>query len=437
MKILLANYRYFISGGPERYLFNVSNALSEDGHEVVPFSIHYSRNQPSQYSQYFVEPLGSRDEVYFQQQKRTFRAIWRTTKRLFYDRSVEVAVSRLIEVTKPEVAYVLHYLRKLSPSLLAGIKHAGLPIVVRLSDYAMLCPQAHFLRDGKPCEACANNNLWPSVEYRCVQQSLPASGLNFLATYYHKMRRYFDMIDVFVTTTNFMYQKMRQAGYGEERLCHIPTFVNTDVFHPSQNFIKENYIAYAGRMEKIKGVHFLISAMAALRSARPNLNITLKLAGDGDKEYIASLKQQVEELGLRSVIQFLGELKADELSILVGRAYLSVVPSIWYENLPNTILESYACGTPVLASNLGSLVECVSENQTGLLFQPGDANQLAERLVFCLDRPDHTFEMGHNARLAAESMYSKEQHLKKLERLFTRLVHQQTLEEKSSGLKPV
>jgi glycosyltransferase involved in cell wall biosynthesis len=435
VKILLANYRYFISGGPERYLFNVAEALSEDGHEVVPFSIHYSRNQASQYSQYFVEPLGSRDEVYFQQHKRTFRAIWRTAKRLFYDPSVDDAVTRLIEDSKPEVAYVLHYLRKLSPSLLAGIKHAGLPIVVRLSDYAMLCPQAHFLRDGKPCEACGKNNLWPSVRYRCIQHSLPASGLNFLATNYHRMRRYFDMIDVFVTTTNFMYQKMLQAGYNEQRLCHIPTFVNAHAFHPSENFIKEKYIVYAGRMEKIKGVHFLISAMAALRSARPNLSIALKLAGDGDKEYISSIKQQVEDLGLNDVIQFLGELKADKLSTLMSRAYLSVVPSIWYENLPNTILESYACGTPVLASNLGSLVECVSERQTGLLFQPGDANQLAERLAFCLDRPDLTIEMSHNARKVAETRYSKEQHLRKLESLFKGLAHQKALEEKGSGLK--
>ena len=84
MRILLANYRYFVSGGPERYLFQVRDAFFSRGHEIIPFSIHYSRNEQTPYSEYFVEPLGSRDEVLFQEQRRTLKSTWRTIERLFY-----------------------------------------------------------------------------------------------------------------------------------------------------------------------------------------------------------------------------------------------------------------------------------------------------------------------------------------------------------------
>ena len=63
MRIILANYRYFISGGPERYMFNVADVLTTHGHDVVPFSIQYQRNQPTPYSRYFVQPLGGEGEV--------------------------------------------------------------------------------------------------------------------------------------------------------------------------------------------------------------------------------------------------------------------------------------------------------------------------------------------------------------------------------------
>jgi len=134
MKIVLANYRYFISGGPERYMFNVSNALSACGHETIPFSIHYTKNQPSLYSEYFVEPLGNRDEVKLREQRFNAKTLWRTLIRLFYAKDVENAIKRLVSETQPEVAYVLHYLRKLSPSLLVGLKKANIPIVVRISN---------------------------------------------------------------------------------------------------------------------------------------------------------------------------------------------------------------------------------------------------------------------------------------------------------------
>jgi len=400
----------------------VTDGLTERGHAVVPFSIRYAANDPTPYAQYFVEPLGSPDEVTFAEQRLTAGTLWRTMQRLFYAPDVERAVRRIVSETRPQIAYVLHYLRKLSPSLLVGLKRAGVPIVVRLSDYAMLCPQAHCLRDEIPCTLCVHGNLLPSIRYCCVQGSLAGSVLNASATWYHRWRRYFDLIDVFVTTTEFMHRMMLSAGFPERRLRHIPTYVNGSVFKPRPGFVKDEYIAYAGALRGIKGVHVLLTAVGMLRRRRPDLNVRLKVAGVGDPHYSAQLRQQVEREGLRDAVEFLGRLPAARLAEVLSRAQLSVVPSLWYENLPNAVLESYACGTPVLASDLGSLPECVIDGQTGYRFPAGNAAGLANELEHCFAQPHELKAMAEKARHLAETVYSPTRHLDALERLLDEIL---------------
>jgi glycosyltransferase involved in cell wall biosynthesis len=421
VKIVLANYRYFVSGGPERYMFNVSNALSAQGHEVIPFSIHYTKNQSTQYSQYFVEPLGTRDEVMFRQQRFHATTLWRTICRLFYAKDVEKAITRIVLDTRPQVAYILHYLRKLSPSLLVGLKKAGIPIVVRLSDYAMVCPQAHCLRDDLPCDLCVKGDLWPSISYKCVQKNRAASALNALATWYHRYRHYFDLIDVFVVTNQFMYKMMINAGFQESRLRCIPTFTDIERFKPDKN-IKRKYITYVGRLENIKGVHVLIDALSLLHSKRLDLNIETKILGAGDVLYRDWLVEKVQQTGIENSVHFVGEVASREIANILRQSLLSVVPSLWYENLPNSILESYASGVPVLASDIGSLKECIINGETGYLFHCGDAGNLAKYLEYCFNHPGETRAMGRKAREVAEQQYSSENHIVALEKLFNELI---------------
>ena len=422
MRILLANYRYFISGGPERYMFNVKTNLESTGHEIIPFSIHYTNNRPSTYSQYFVEPLGGRDEVFFRQQRMSSKTTIRTISRLFYARDVERAVTKLAKKTKPQIAYVLHYLRKLSPSLLVGLKKAGLPIVVRLSDYAMLCPQAHCIRDRSPCQLCAQGNLYPSIQHSCLQNSSVASLLNALATWYHRAMGFFDLIDKFVVTNEYMYEMMLNAGYPKSRLECIPTFVDETDFHPTPDFSKSNYFVFSGRLEPIKGIEVLLNAFSLLRIKRPDLGFQLKVAGFGESRFLEQLKSKCKSLGLNDFVHFMGNLSTEDLSTLLGGALFSVVPSLWYENLPNTILESYACGTPVLAPDIGSLTGCVNHGETGFLFQPNNHRDLAKCLGKSLYNPDRMLCMGQKARTVALEKYSARNHLRSLEKLLLELV---------------
>lgn len=164
--MLLAHYRYFLSSGAERYMFNIQRELEHRDHMVMPFSIRYAKNEPSPFEAFFVPPLGGEDEVYFDEHHRSLPTITRSLGRLVYSRTVERAVSTMVWETRPDVAYVLCYLRKLSPSLLVGLARRGVPIVVRISDYGMVCPEQHCLRDGHPCTECVGGRV--SSNGRCT-----------------------------------------------------------------------------------------------------------------------------------------------------------------------------------------------------------------------------------------------------------------------------
>jgi glycosyltransferase involved in cell wall biosynthesis len=421
MKILLANYRYFISGGPERYLFNISKTLENRGHEVIPFSIKYTRNQPTPYSKYFVSPLGNENEVYFKNQNKGLRTLWKTAKRLFYDKEVELAVQRIVSDTKPDIVYILHYLRKLSPALLVGIKKMGIPIVIRLSDYAMLCPQAHFFRNEKVCELCLKKGLFNSVRYKCVQNSYPMSLLNYGATMFHQSKKYFDLIDCFVVTNEFMYKKMIEAGYSRDKLRVIPTFVNQEDFKVL-NEKEKGLIIYVGRLEEIKGVHVLINALNQLKNRYPEIEFQAKILGSGSEAYTQRIQDLIVNCNLQDSVKLYGNKTLPEIIQYLSCAQVSIVPSLWYENLPNVILESYASGTAVVASNLGSIPQVVIHEKTGFLFEPGNPDDLAERVAYCLSNPDEMVVIGNNNRLFVERQYSKEKHLNALKELFGELI---------------
>jgi glycosyltransferase involved in cell wall biosynthesis len=418
MKVLLANYRYFVSSGPERYLFNITDRLERQGHTVMPFSIRYEQNLDSPYEQYFVPPLGAADEVYFGDHKRSPRAAVRTLSRLFYSREVEQAVGRMVEETQPDVAYVLYYLRKLSPSLLVGIHERGVPIVARLSDYGMFCPELHCLRDGQPCTLCQGGNLLHSVRYRCVKGSLPISALEAAARTFHRARGYFDLVDQWVVTNPFMLEMMVTAGFAREKLTCLPTFTDLDRFSPGPAQVPADSIACVGRLDPPKGVEVLLDALALLRGDGVAVP-TVKIAGSGhDAAYVAGLERQVRALDLGAHVDFLGKLDAGEIPALLQGSYCSVLPARWFENLPNTLVESMACGTPVVASNIGSLATAVADGVDGLLFEPGDPGALARTLRRLLAEPGLRAQLSAGCRRTAETTYSPQVHVDGLLDLF-------------------
>ena len=403
MRILLVNYRYFISGGPERYMFNIKRVLEENGHEVIPFSIHSNKNIETPYSKNFVEPIGSRDAVYFDECKKTPKVICQMLSRSIYSFGVKRAIQREIDDVKPDVVYIIHFINKLSPSVIRGAKQRGVPVVQRLSDYFMLCPRFDFLRDRRVCEDCLTKGLGECVKHRCVKGSLFASLVRVFSMKVHQWIHVYDDVDAFITPSRFLRQKLIDNGYPAEKIHCVPTFTADTSGIAAKT---GDYGLYLGRISEEKGVDTLVRAYEGLPDHK------LLIAGDDTTDEAKRLKAYIEEHGIRN-IEFTGFKSGDALKELVAGCRFTVIPSIWYENLPNSALESYRYGKPILASNIGSMPEAVPDGETGLLFTPGSADDLREKILRMDDDARLARMSARSAQWLAER-FSEEKHYETL-----------------------
>jgi glycosyltransferase involved in cell wall biosynthesis len=409
MKILIINSRYSQIGGPERYLFNLQSILEANNHEVIPFSIDYPSNVSTKYKDFFASPLTKNDSVFFKDQKKNLSTLSKTLERNFFSKEVEEKLIKLIDFEKPDFALVLLYLRKLSPSIITALEKKNIPFAVRLSDFSMICPGQTLYRKGKICESCIGGNLINSVIHRCVHNSTSASLVNYFATKYHHYKGYFNKIKYFISPSQFLIDKMIEGGFGSKKFFHIPTFANSSELL-NQNR-KQNQIIYAGRIEEVKGVHVLLEAICLLNELK--IQPQLLIAGIGNEDYIKGLKVYCQENQLTNV-SFVGNLPKNELFKLMSESVASIVPSLWYENLPNSALESLSLGTPVIAPDLGCFPEFVISNKTGLLYQSGNSKDLAEKIKIIVTKKDLFNSLSLKAHSFIKNEYSSENHYNKL-----------------------
>lgn len=411
MRILLVNYRYFISGGPEKYMFNIKKMLEDNGHEVIPFSIHSNKNVETEYSKYFVEPIGGRDATYFDEVKKTPKSIWQMLTRSIYSIEVEKAIKKEIRDVKPDLVYIIHFVNKLSPSVITGAKKMGVPVVLRLSDYFLLCPRFDFMYQKNICEDCLNKGYRSCIKKRCVKGSLFASVIRVFSMKFHSLIHVYRGVDAFITPSEFLKKKLVVNGFDEKKITCIPTFTSSksEVGEPQIG----SYGLYFGRITEEKGVETVIKAYEKLP------NYELKIMGDDTTEEGLRLKKYVKKHKMENV-EFLGFKSGTELEEVIKGARFTLIPSIWYDNLPNTALESFQYSKPVIASNIGSLPELVVDGVNGYLFNAGNENELVQA-IRKLDDNDTMAKMGAESRKRLETRFAPQTHYDSLMKIFNQV----------------
>lgn len=408
MRILLVNYRYFISGGPEKYMFNIKKMLEGNGHEVIPFSIHSNKNVETEYSKYFVEPIGGRDATYFDEVKKTPKSIWQMLTRSIYSIEVEKAIKKEIRDVKPDLVYIIHFVNKLSPSVITGAKKMGIPVVLRLSDYFLLCPRFDFMYQKKICEDCLTKGYRSCIKKRCVKGSLFASVIRVFSMKFHNFIHVYRGVDAFITPSKFLKTKLVENGFDEKKITCIPTFTasKSEVGKPQVGV----YGLYFGRITEEKGVDTVIKAYEKLPGYE------LKIMGDDTTEEAKRLKLYVEQRKIKNV-EFLGFKSGIELEKVIKGARFTLIPSIWYDNLPNTALESFQYSKPVIASNIGSLPELVADGVNGFLFEAGSDRALVEAIKK-FDDDERVVKMGAESRKRLETCFAPQAHYEVLMKVF-------------------
>jgi glycosyltransferase involved in cell wall biosynthesis len=409
MKILIVNNRYFPSTGPERYLFAVTALLEQHGHTVVPLAVAWDENTPTPYASYFVPPPFDGQSVFFRQyrDRLTLAGQWKMYRRAAYCAEARDAAARIIADEHIDAMYVLHTVNMLSPSAIDAAARAKIPVVLRLSDFNLLCPAYIFLRDGHICTECLHG-LHHAVQHRCLQHSTGVTAARVLAMIEHNWRGVYRHVGAFIAPSRLLAQMLQEHfAPARDKIYHVPSFIEAPPLGPDR--APGTYLLYFGRVAPDKGLDWLIEAHAKLSPMVP-----LIIAGAGDEAEEARLRAMLSpEQRAGDTVRFVGFKRGAELEALIDGSIATVTPSRCLDNAPMSVYESLARGKPVVGSDLGGISDQITP-ECGFLVPPGDVATLRARLQQMIDEPALVRRLGEGARRRAETEFSPQAHYQRL-----------------------
>lgn len=404
MRILYCNKYNYPFSGTEVYLFELMDLMRARGHEVALFSMADPRGEPTPYDHHFVPHIDFKKQSgWWSKTKRAAHAV--------YSLEARRRMRAMIADFRPDVAHVRNIYHHLSPSILWELKKQKIPVVYHLNDFKLLCPSYNLISQGEACEACKGGAFWHAPRAKCY----PGVGARvFLAAeaYVHRwLGTYGKCVDLFLAPSQFVRDKFVEHGWDGSKFEVLQHFQEVHKVSGA-NGSNNAPVLYFGRLSAEKGVDDLLRSMQQV----PQMNLIV--AGDGPQR--GELQRLASSLQLANV-EFVGQIGRAERDALIGRSQFTVLPTHAYETLGKTILESYAEGRAVVASDAGSRRELVREGETGLLYRMGDVEQLAGAIRLLGARPDLAEKMGQAGREFVRNRHAPEEHYQKLMALYERL----------------
>lgn len=386
MRILLAHKYHYLKGGAEVFYFEVAKSLKCHGHKVAFFSTANAENVSTG------DPLFEVPEP--QYMHGNVIAKLASSKDIFYSAHNKKVMLEAIDSFKPDVIHAFAIHVHLTPSILEAAKERNVPVVMSCNDYKHICPN-YKLHDGVSlCESCKGGRFYNAALKRCSKGSLIFSVASSIEAYVHEHKKVYDrLVAKYLFASTFMLEKTKEF-WADKELSYGVLKNPFDAFEYEPSYEGE-FALYFGRIIEEKGVDKIIEA------ARTCI-IPIKIIGDGPD--LNSLKKICANEGL-SHVEFLGPMWGEALKNVLSLARFVVVPSLWHENFPYVIFQSFAAGKPVIGSLRGGIPELVSTDR-GLLFDPENNSQLAMCMQKMWDSPELCARMGENARVFIEHEFS-------------------------------
>ena len=370
MKILALHNKYLVAGGEDQSHLTEIALLKRLGHSVDEYTVD---NEVIEKHSLF---------------KIALNTIW---SRTYYYR-----IKKLLAKKEYNLVIIQNYFPLLSPSVHYAIKSSGVPVVQFLRNYRYFCLNGFALRKGEPCQACLGKAPWRGVLHACYRNNRWASLIVALMLITHRISRTWQRkVDIFIALTKFSKNINARAGLPKEKIIIKPNFIYPE---PKSGGGAGNYFLFVGRLSEEKGIKILLQAWQLLNG----INI-LKIAGAGPLlDFVKHMSASFPS------IEYLGRCSSSEVATLMKNARFLIFPSLWYEGMPRTIIESFSVGTPVLASNIGAAKELVEEGKTGCFFEPGNPESLAQKVLTLVAEPAIGERMRQYARQEFKEKYTLE-----------------------------
>lgn len=391
MRILLVNKFHYRKGGAETYYLTVGSELERMGHEVAYFSMRHPDNLPCKWDKYFVT------QREYNNVKNPLTAA-RDGMALIYSPEAKRNFQALCEEFRPDVVHLNNVHRQITLSILDApyLRENKVPVFYTAHDYVTVCPGYLMLDgDGRVCDACLEDGHYRHcIENRCVKGSRAKSALAAMEASFNRAHKSNRRIDRVIAPSRFMRSKLIEGGWPEGKVVFLQNFADGPILDRAANAgadatDRENpYLLFFGRLSAEKGVDTLLRAFDA---ALPSLPQDMRLVVVGDGPDAADFKSLASSLGCASRIEFAGYQTGGALKAYVEGASLVIASSRWRENMPYSIVEAFAAGTPVVGTDIGGIPELVEDGKTGFICEPGDVQSMADAISrgtsAFLDRP--------------------------------------------------
>lgn len=381
MKILLVNKFHYRKGGAETYYLTVGSELERMGHEVAYFSMKHPNNLPCKWDKYFVTQREYNDV------KNPLSAV-RDGIALIYSPEAKRKFQALCEEFRPDVVHLNNVHRQITLSILDApyLKEHHVPVVYTAHDYVTICPGYLMLDgEGRVCDACLEDGKYRHcIENRCVKGSRAKSALAALEASFNRSHHSNERINRVIAPSRFMRSKLIEGGWPEGKVVALQNFADDAILARASGVANDvtdresPYLLFFGRLSAEKGVDVLLRAFDA---AAPSLPRDMRLIVVGDGPDAAEFRELAASLDGAPRIEFAGYQTGDALQTYVERASLAIASSRCRENMPYSIVEAFAAGTPVVGTRIGGIPELVTDSVTGFACEPGDVATMADAMV--------------------------------------------------------
>lgn len=387
MKILLVHKFFNYNGGADVFFFEVGRVLKENKHEVAYFSTVSDKNEPSEWSDYFVEAPDFKSKNPIKKLGALFSIPYNIpTKKKF---------EKLLDDFQPDIIHCFNIMTQISPSILVAAKQRNIPVVISLNDYKHICPNYKLFHHGQICEDCRGGKFYHCLTNKCSHNSTAFSLASTIESYVHKwMDVYLKNISLFLFASDFMAEKTEE--FWKVKLNRGKLMNPFNVPAEPDFSINGEYGLYFGRLIEEKGVDILLKALTEAG------DIPFVIVGNGPEE--EQLKEAAKRANLKNT-KFVGPKWGKDLDEYLANCKYVVCPSTWHENFPYVILQAFAAGKPVIGSRRGGIPEMVTAER-GSIYEACDHQALARLMQEYDNDAQGCIDKGRTARSYVERAFN-------------------------------
>ncbi len=340
MRILIIHNYYKIPGGEDTVVENESTLLARNGHQVY----FYKRNNQE------LEHYGKAEKLML------------PINTIFSIKSYR-DVLELIDTHKIELVHVHNTVCVISPSVYYAAFKRRIPVIQTIHNFRLICPGASLTRNGKICEECVGSSLFCGAKYGCYRKSkIHTFAVAAMESIHKTIGTYYRLN--YICLTEFNKRQLLKINVKKEYINSRKVFVKPNFVVYQREIIpfdkRNNQIVYAGRLDNTKGIRLLFHAWKEIDKYE------LIVCGTGPEE--SWCRSFIRENHV-SNIQMRGFVPNRSIMDIIAESRALILPTQWYEGFPMVMAESFACGTPVLGSDIGNVNDIIVEGQNGLHFK--------------------------------------------------------------------